>query len=47
MNEFIQNYGFFVLIAVLMLVCHLAHGSHGGPDKEDRDKGPRGSGHQH
>ncbi len=30
MGEFLQNYGFFILIAGLMLVCHLGHGGHGG-----------------
>lgn len=43
MGEFFQNYGFFILIAILMLACHLGHGGHGG---RDGDKGPDG-GHQH
>jgi len=30
MGEFLSNYGFFILIALLMLVCHLGHGGHGG-----------------
>ena len=47
MSEFIQNYGFFILIAALMLVCHLGHGSHGGRGKDDGDKGPGDGGHQH
>jgi hypothetical protein len=25
MSEFFQNYGFFIVIAVLMLLCHLMH----------------------
>lgn len=43
MGEFFQNYAFFILIAILMLACHLGHGGHGG---RDGDKGP-GGGHQH
>jgi hypothetical protein len=30
MSEFLQNYGFFIVIAALMLLCHLLHfGGHG------------------
>lgn len=25
MSEFFQSYGFFIIIAVLMLACHLLH----------------------
>ena len=42
MSEFLQSYGFFILIAILMLVCHMGHG--GGDDREERR---RGGGHQH
>ena len=45
MGEFLQSYGFFILIAILMLVCHLGHGRHGGGD--DREERRRGGGHQH
>jgi hypothetical protein len=45
MSEFLQNYGFFMLIAVLMLLCHLVHvGGHGGG--EDDERRPSG-GHRH
>jgi len=30
MSEFLGNYGFFILITLMMLVCHLGHGGHGG-----------------
>jgi len=48
-SEFLQSYGFFILIVVLMLVCHLGHGAHGGDEKKDDGtrKGPTGGGHQH
>ena len=45
MSEFPQSYGFFILIAVLMLACHLGHGRHGGGG--DREERPKGGGHQH
>ncbi len=50
MSEFLGTYGFFILIAVLMLGCHLlhfgGHGRHGGDG--ERDKPPDGSGgHRH
>jgi hypothetical protein len=51
MSEFLGNYGFFILIAVLMVACHFGHGGHGGHGRrrEDRsaDDGPSGRGHQH
>ncbi len=52
MIEFLQSYGFFILIAVLMLACHLGHGAHRGHGGDDetadrRRKGPAGGGHQH
>lgn len=46
MSEFFQNYGFFILIAILMLACHLWHGGHGARRGRDGDKGSSG-GHQH
>lgn len=48
MSEFLGNYGFFILIALLMVICHLGHGGHGRREDE-RGKGgssPTG-GHQH
>lgn len=51
MSEFFQNYGFFILIALLMLGCHLfhfgGHGRHGGDGDDDKDKRSGGGGHQH
>lgn len=58
MGEFLSNYGFFILIALLMVGCHLlhghgGHGSHGEREEEDseaRRKGggqSGGGGHQH
>lgn len=44
MSEFFQTYGFFIVIAALMLVCHLAHfgrGGHGGHGGAKRDAGER------
>ena len=46
MREFFQDYGFFILVAVLMLFCHLGHGGHGGRGRDEDGKGP-GGGHQH
>jgi hypothetical protein len=46
MSEFFRDYGFFILVAVLMLFCHLGHGSHGGRKRDEDGKGP-GGGHQH
>lgn len=53
MSEFLQGYGFFIVIAILMLVCHLGHGfghgGHGGDEEKDdgKRKGPTGGGHRH
>ena len=50
MSEFLGKYGFFILIALLMLGCHLGHGGHGGHrggEKDEQDKGPKTGGHQH
>ncbi|HSC71614.1 MAG TPA: DUF2933 domain-containing protein [Candidatus Methylomirabilis sp.] len=46
MSEFLQDYGFFIVIGILMLACHLWHGGHGGHGKRGDDKGS-GSGHRH
>ena len=45
MGEFLQNYGFFILIAILMLACHMGHGRHGGDDGGNQR--PSGGRHQH
>lgn len=51
MSEFLGNYGFFIVIALLMLACHLGHGRHGGHGErregESDDDKPSGRGHQH
>lgn len=50
MSDFLGNYGFFILVALLMLGCHLGHGghgSHGRREKDEQDKGPKTGGHQH
>ena len=39
MSEFLGNYGFFILIALMMLVCHLGHGGHGGHGRRKDDRG--------
>jgi hypothetical protein len=41
MGEFLQNYGLFILVALVMVFCHMGHGSHG---RKDRDPGQRGPG---
>ena len=40
MGEFLQNYGFFILIALLMVFCHTAHGRHGGRDQDPGKREP-------
>ena len=47
MGEFLRDYGFFILVAVLMLSCHLGHGGHGRKDRDDGDAGSGGGGHKH
>lgn len=47
MSELLQNYGFFMLVAILMVVCHLGHGRHGGHGRDGDDKGQSGGGQQH
>ena len=50
MRQFLQSYGFFILVAILMLICHMGHGGHGRHrEDEDSDSGrpaDRG-GHRH
>ena len=49
MSEFLGSYGFFILIALLMVICHLGHGGHGGrrDDEPGTDGSSPGRGHQH
>ena len=47
MSEFLQNYGFFILIAIVMVICHTAHGSHVRKDQDPSPRGPGGGGHHH
>jgi hypothetical protein len=52
MGEFLGSYGFFILIALFMVICHLGHAGHGGHGRrrdDERGKGSSspGSGHQH
>lgn len=57
MGEFLSNYGFFILITLFMVGCHLlhGHGGHGGREEEEGDNEARrkgqghvgGGGHQH
>ncbi len=52
MSEFFGNYGFFILIALLMVGCHLGHGGHGvhgrrSDDEPGQDESPPRGGHQH
>lgn len=54
MSEFLQNSGFFILVLLLFLGCHLLHfGGHGGhgrgrdDDREKKDPRPGAGGHQH
>ncbi len=49
-GEFLQSYGFFILIAGFMLLCHLGHGGHGGHGdarRKDGDAGTDDGGHRH
>ena len=49
MSEFLGSYGFFIVIALLMVVCHLGHGGHGRRSDDEpgkRDSSP-GGGHRH
>ena len=47
MGEFLQDYGFFIVVAVLMLLCHLGHGRHGHGRDDKESKAPGTGGHQH
>lgn len=49
-GEFLQSYAFFILIAGLMLLCHLGHGGHGGhgeAGRKDDDAGKDDGGNRH
>jgi len=39
MSEFLQNYGFFILIAIVMVFCHMGHGSHGQKGQDSSKAG--------
>ncbi len=50
MGEFLQDYGFFILVAAFMLLCHLGHGGHGGhgdAGRKDGDARKDDGGHRH
>ena len=48
MSEFFGNYGFFILVALLMLTCHLGHGRHGGHGRnKDHADGTSGESERH
>jgi hypothetical protein len=47
MGEFFRDYGFFFLVAVLMLFCHMGHGGRGRKGRDDRDTGSGAGGHRH
>jgi len=50
-SEFLASYGFFILVLVLFLGCHLlhfgGHGGHGGDADRDKDKSSATGGRQH
>jgi hypothetical protein len=37
MSDFLGDYGFFILIALLMIGCHLGHAGHGAQRRRDGD----------
>ena len=50
MSEFLGNYGFFILLAVMMFACHMGHGAHGGRGRRKDggdDKDAQSSDHRH
>ena len=49
MSEFLGNYGFFILITLAMLVCHLGHGGHDRHGRKDgrEDADEQSSTHRH
>jgi len=47
MSEFLGNYGFFILIALMMLVCHLGHGGHGRRKDDGENQDARSGDHRH
>jgi hypothetical protein len=42
MSEFLGSYGFFILIALLMVVCHLGHGRRGKGESNEDERSERG-----
>jgi hypothetical protein len=51
MSEFLGNYGFFMLVLLFMVVCHLGHMGHGGhrrrgDDEPEKAGSPPGGGHR-
>jgi hypothetical protein len=48
MTEFLRDYGFFIVVAILMLWCHMSHGGHRrrAPDGRSEEK-PDGNRHGH
>ena len=47
MSEFLGNYGFFILITLMMLVCHLGHGRHGRRKDDSKDTDVQSGNHRH
>jgi hypothetical protein len=49
MSEFLGSHGFLILVALLMVICHLGHGGHGRRRDDEPGTGgsPGGGGHQH
>jgi hypothetical protein len=42
MMEFLRQYGFFILVVLLMIGCHLLHPGHGGhEEREKKNNGGR------
>lgn len=37
MSEWLGNYGFFILVALMMLACHLGHGGRRGQGRREAD----------
>lgn len=51
MSEFLGNYDFFILVALLMVICHLGLGRHAGRGRREDERGKGGpspgGGHKH
>ncbi len=47
MSELLQNYGFFILVAIVMVFCHVGHGGHGRKDQDQGKREPSSGEHQH